>query len=121
MAASALFVCLVIGFTIWATVTRQPDPQGIGTFTFGNCATIDVWNKAVHVVLNIIASLFLGAGNYCAQILVAPTRTEIDNVHRKGGYLDVGVPSIRNLLHLRWWRPLLWLLIGLLACSFHLL
>ena len=35
--------------------------------------------------------------DYCAQLLAAPTRSEVDTAHHNGEWLDIGVPSLRNL------------------------
>ena len=35
--------------------------------------------------------------DYCAQLLAAPTRSEVDKAHHNGEWLDIGVPSLRNL------------------------
>ena len=51
----------------------------------------------IHLGINIVSTLLLGASNYCAQLLVAPTRSEVDRAHEKKDWLDIGVPSFRNL------------------------
>jgi hypothetical protein len=63
-----------ITLTVWAIRSYPPDNQGVGTLSSGNCSTIYSINGAVHFALNIVSSLFLGAGNYCMQTLVAPSR-----------------------------------------------
>jgi hypothetical protein len=50
-----------------------------------------------HVGINILSTLLLGASNLCMQLLVAPTRQEIDDAHRKKIWFDIGIPSWRNL------------------------
>lgn len=51
----------------------------------------------VHFGINVVSTLLLGSSNYCAQLLAAPTRSEVDTAHDKGDWLDIGVPSLRNL------------------------
>ncbi|UKZ52632.1 hypothetical protein TrVGV298_006413, partial [Trichoderma virens] len=68
----------------------------------------------------MISTFFLGAGNFCMQILVAPSRKEIDKAHSKGISLEIGVPSIKNLPHIRRRRRVLWGLLGLMSSLLHL-
>ncbi len=42
-----------------------------------------------------------GASNYTMQCLCSPTRSEVDFAHSQGRYLDIGLPSIKNLNGLR--------------------
>lgn len=110
-----------IALTVWAITSYPPDSQGVGTLSFGNCSTINSINGAVHLALNIVSSLFLGAGNYCMQTLVAPSRQEMDRAHSKGVSLDIGVPNVKNLWYINWGRVITWVLIGMLATMLHLL
>ncbi|KAE9374919.1 hypothetical protein N431DRAFT_482041 [Stipitochalara longipes BDJ] len=106
--------------TVWAIATSPPNYQGVGTLSFGNCSKINSINGAVHLALNIVSSLFLGAGNYCMQILVAPSRQEMDRAHSKGISLDIGVPNVKNLWYINRGRVIVWALIGMLATLLHL-
>jgi len=110
-----------IALTVWAITSYPPDRRGVGTLSSGNCSTINTINGAVHLALNIVSSLFLGAGNYCMQTLVAPTREEIDRAHSKGVSLDIGVPNVKNLRYISWRRVVTWAFIGVSAATLHLL
>ena len=117
-----VIVSVNIGITIWAYTCYPPDLHGVGTFaSFGNCSTLSMINSSVHVALNIISSLFLGAGNYCMQILVAPSRAEMDKAHSKGVSLSIGVPNVGNSRYIERKRVLGWVLIGMFAAILHLL
>lgn len=72
------------------------------------------------LAINILSSLLLGASNNCAQLLSSPTRHDIDKAHAKGKWLDIGVPSVRNLGHISGWRVLLWALLFLSSIPLHL-
>ena len=56
----------------------------------------------------------LGVSNYTMQCLSSPTRDEVDRAHAHNKWLDIGVPSARNLSKIRTSRAILW---GLLAVS----
>lgn len=121
MGVAIAVVLIVSSFLLWAVLSYPPDMRGVGTFYTGNCSSTSSANTAVHVILNIASSLFLGAGNYCMQILIAPSREEMDIAHRKGKTVEVGVPSIKNLRHISRKRTVAWLSIGLLGTTLHVL
>ena len=55
------------------------------------------------------------------QCLSSPTRSEIDKAHSQGIWLDIGVPSVRNLRRLSKTRIVLWWLLAISSIPLHLL
>jgi hypothetical protein len=110
-----------ICFTLWAIIVHPPDSRAVGTLSVGNCSTMNSINSGLHVALNILSSLLLSAGNYCMQILVAPSRDEVDRAHAKGDSMDIGVPSVRNLWNIERKRVVAWFILGTVATVLHLL
>lgn len=55
------------------------------------------------------------------QILSAPTRKEIDKAHARKRWLDVGVPSVRNLNNVAGRKVLMWWLLALSSIPLHLM
>ena len=95
--------------------------NGVGVLHQGDCGdtkTIDTW---VHVIINGLATAIVGASNYTMQCLAAPNRSEIDAAHAKGVWLDIGVPSVRNLRHIAWRRMALWFSLAASTVPVHLL
>ncbi|KAK2055805.1 hypothetical protein LY76DRAFT_607434 [Colletotrichum caudatum] len=118
----AVFVFVLnLSVLLWLLQNYPVDGRGIGTFAFGKCQDLNFVNGAAHAVLNVLSSLFLASGNYCMQILVAPSRAEIDKARERGRSLEVGVPSIRNLRYIGLDRMLLWLSIGIMSTLLHLI
>ncbi|KAJ5110832.1 hypothetical protein N7532_001367 [Penicillium argentinense] len=110
---TAVAVCITnIVVLVCFSVLFPPDSLGVGTLRIGDCTDIRTIDSAAHVFLNILSSLFLGAGSYCMQILVAPSRREMDAAHARGVSLDIGVPSLRNLKYITRGRILQWLGLG---------
>ncbi|KAJ8128066.1 hypothetical protein O1611_g5572 [Lasiodiplodia mahajangana] len=107
-------------FWIWATATHDLDPRGVGTLFTGDCRRTATINTVTHLVLNGLSTLFLGAANYCMQILVAPTRTDLDLAHALGGWLEIGVLSFRNLRKLKRFKIILYLILGMVSTVLHL-
>lgn len=118
---STVIVGINLGTLLWALLAHPPDDRGVGTLRIGDCDETTKLNTVLHLCLNVLSSLFLGAGNYCMQTLVAPSRVEMDRAHAKGKSLDIGVPSIRNLKHIARVRAYLWASLGVLSTCLHLL
>jgi hypothetical protein len=87
----------------------------------GDCNRTSAISTGIHVLINVLASLLLGASNLCMQLLVAPTRSEIDKAHRKQIWLDIGIPSIRNLPHIARRRRVIWWILGISSLPLHFL
>ena len=85
-----------ISVTIY-TAVKYDRFNGFGEVYRGDCSLVRRYNILVHLGINIVSTLLLGSSNYCAQLLVAPTRSEVDTAHRERDWLDIGVPSLRNL------------------------
>ncbi|KAI9801518.1 MAG: hypothetical protein M1833_002750 [Piccolia ochrophora] len=95
--------------------------HGVGTLMEGDCDVVkrlDIW---IHLLLNILSAMLLGASNYCMQRLSAPTRAELDRAHAKFVWLNVGIPSVKNLLHISRYRVFLWSLLGISSIPLHLM
>ncbi|MCJ1376967.1 hypothetical protein MMC17_000057 [Xylographa soralifera] len=117
--ASVVF-CINTGIAIWAA-TRTGTVDGIGVLYEGACSNSSQINTGLHLVINILSTLLLGASNYTMQCLSAPTRAEVDEAHKRGQWLDIGVPSVRNISRIGKGRALLWILLGLSSLPLHLL
>lgn len=55
------------------------------------------------------------------QLLVSPTRREVDQAHSNKSWVDIGVPSVRNLRFISFKRVVLWSLLALSSIPLHLL
>ncbi|KAI7216629.1 hypothetical protein KC333_g4725 [Hortaea werneckii] len=106
--------------TIYAG-TSYPHYGGLGLAFEGKCSTVNSWTTWLHVLINGLSSVLLSASNYTMQCLCSPTRKEIDVAHARGDWLDIGVPSVRNIWRMNWRRTLLWWLLALSSIPIHLL
>lgn len=109
-----------LGLTIWVT-TNFSTINGIATVYEGSCEKSKNTTVWVHLGINILGTLLLGASNYCMQVLCAPTRQEIDAAHAQHKWLSTGVSSLRNLLYIDRRKFLLWIVLGLSSIPLHLL
>lgn len=87
----------------------------------GNCDMVKHLDTGVHLIINVLSTLLLGACNYAMQVLSAPTRQEIDKAHEKRVWLDIGVLSLRNLKRIDSKRRNLWICFALSSIPLHLL
>jgi hypothetical protein len=85
------------GFLAWA-VRARGTTNGVGVLYEASCEDTKRANVGVHLVINILSSALLGASNYCMQCLSAPTRSEVGKAHHTGNWLDIGIPSVRNVV-----------------------
>jgi hypothetical protein len=115
--ASIVFTINLI-ITIWSSVTHGKNK---GLLMEGDCAQIKRLNSGLHILINLLSTILLSGSNYCMQCLSAPTRKEIDKAHTTRKWLDIGIPSVRNLRHISRRKLALWLLLGGSSVPLHLL
>ncbi|KAI1377152.1 hypothetical protein F4677DRAFT_454255 [Hypoxylon crocopeplum] len=117
-------------FTVYAGL-HYDSQNGVGTIYEGDRNTIGTLNRWIHLLINVLGTGMLSASNYCMQLQAAPTRADIDHAHqaelheqnrthREGQWLDIGVPSLRNLLYVSNWRRVAWALLALSSIPVHL-
>ena len=105
---TVLRACSAVAFSVLltniaATVyfkLRWNSIGGLGTIYRGDCSQSHRLNSGLHIIINVLSTILLAASNLCMQLLAAPTRQEIDKAHKSHVWLDIGVPSFRNLKHI---------------------
>ena len=117
-AASVLVIN--IGLTIWAS-TKNGLNHGLATIQDGSCQKTKNLSLWLHLAINALSTTLLAASNYCMQCLSSPTREEIDRAHSRHIWLDIGVPSVRNLRKIAKSRIVLWWLLAFSGIPLHLL
>ncbi|KAH7149681.1 hypothetical protein B0J13DRAFT_312580 [Dactylonectria estremocensis] len=63
----------------------------------GDVGKVRSANWGIHAVVNVFAIVLIAGANYVVQILTSPTRCEVDIAHEKFNWVDIGIPSLRNL------------------------
>ncbi|KAK4450480.1 hypothetical protein QBC34DRAFT_460961 [Podospora aff. communis PSN243] len=109
-----------LGFTIFA-VSRYGSDKGVGLIYEGDCERVRTLDQWLHLLINLLGTGMLSASNYCMQLQAAPTRANIDRAHKDNRWLDVGIPSLRNLRYISNWRRLSWALLALSSVPIHLI
>ena len=114
-----LVFVLNFGITIWVASGLQVVNE-VATVYEGPCSKTRSYLIWLHLAINVLSSLLLGASNYCMQILSSPTRKEIDAAHANRKWLSIGVPNLKNLLFIDRKKSSLWILLGLSSIPLHL-
>jgi hypothetical protein len=117
--ASTIF-CVNLGLTS-AAISRFPSQNGVGLIYSGDCDTVAKLDRWIHLLINLLSTGLLSASNYCMQLQAAPTRRDVDEAHARKTWLDVGVPSLRNLGYISRWRMFTWTLLAFSSVPLHLL
>ena len=94
---TTLVVIINIVLTVSATFIF-PEAAGLRKMYQGNCSKVKNLDTALTIVINMLSILLLTGSNYTMQYLSSPIRTELDRAHSRGRWLDIGVPTMRNLL-----------------------
>ncbi|OJD38672.1 uncharacterized protein BKCO1_400095 [Diplodia corticola] len=124
---AALSVCTLITNVVALAVTSSMADRAYGhqssvaTIRKGDCSEMEHLQLGIHLAINIVSTLLLGASNYCMQCLSAPTRADVDRAHRRATWLDIGVPSLKNFQFIRPIKILFWCLLALSSVPLHLL
>ena len=106
--------------TLWASKSFGVN-AGAGTIQHGDCHQTKNLSLWLHLAINVLSTALLSASNYTMQCLSSPTRQDIDKAHAQNNWLDIGVPSVRNLRRITWKRIILWWLLAITSLPLHLL
>ncbi|KAK3329266.1 hypothetical protein B0H66DRAFT_17750 [Apodospora peruviana] len=119
-----LVALLIVSKTVYGPVTSSKDDTNSivtrSTVFTGNCNTASRTNLALHLLINAVSSAVLASSNFFMQVLAAPSRSQIDRAHANGRWLEIGVPSFRNIRFLSWPNLLCWGLFALSSVPLHL-
>lgn len=113
------FAIVNLATLIWALA--ETGVSGRNVLTNGDCSKISLLNTFLHLLLNIASSLILASSNFFMQVLNSPTRDEVDRAHARKRWLEIGVPSLRNVLNVCPYKSLAWALFSLSSFPIHLL
>ncbi|KAB8213217.1 hypothetical protein BDV33DRAFT_210419 [Aspergillus novoparasiticus] len=87
----------------------------------GNCTKANRDATGLHLLINILSTLLLGASNYVMQCLGAPSRKDVDAAHQRRRWLDIGTFSVRNLRVMDWRRRVLWTSLLVSSLPIHMI
>ena len=116
-----IFLILLINVILLVTMElKYGVSDGLGTLvdgSFEKTRRLDLW---LHLLINILGTILLASSNYSMQIVTAPTRDDIDKAHASYDWMDIGIPSVRNLWRISWLRKILWFFLFVSSIPLHL-
>ncbi|GKT60771.1 hypothetical protein ColTof4_00890 [Colletotrichum tofieldiae] len=104
-------VCLVLALVVVGMI------RGESRIFEGDCAAARKVKIGVFVAINVVTIVLLSAANYVFQVLSSPTRIEVEMAHDGRRWLDIGIPSFRNLRFISKPRVIMTVIIMLAAVS----
>lgn len=121
--ATFIVFCINLGLFIWtcSKPLEDVDNPSLKTFYRGSPQEVNRANEVAHVLINALSVILLGTSFTCMLRLCAPTRSEVDEAHRRGHWLDIGIPSLRNLGWISWKRSTLFVLLAISSLPLHFL
>lgn len=87
----------------------------------GDCRKVTVATSVLHAAINLLSTVLLATSSKSMQVLAAPTRDEVDKAHSRFVWLDIGVPSMRNVRYISKSRVFMWWLLGFSSLPLHFL
>ncbi|KIW75837.1 hypothetical protein Z517_10582 [Fonsecaea pedrosoi CBS 271.37] len=114
-------VSFLINLVVVSWLTARGQGASLVEVYSGHCGKVESLDIWIHLAINTISTLLLGGSNYCMQCLCAPTREDVKRSHARGVYLDIGVPSVRNMRSISSHKLILWLALGLSSIPLHLM
>ncbi|OJJ86721.1 uncharacterized protein ASPGLDRAFT_80648 [Aspergillus glaucus CBS 516.65] len=122
-AAIVLFLNVVLTIIAASIAYSKAGDQEFTSATLyrGKCSTSKNWVRGLLFLINVLSTIMLAASNYCMQCLSAPSRKIVDNAHTQQKWLDIGVPSMKNLCFVGWRRYILWILLLISSLPIHLI
>ncbi|KAI1326707.1 hypothetical protein F5Y16DRAFT_421676 [Xylariaceae sp. FL0255] len=100
---------------------KFPIRDGVGLIYAGDCTKVKNINRFLHLLINILSTGMLSTSNFCIQLQTSPTRADIDRAHERNSWLDIGVPSLRNLRYIGRWRLISCAILALSSLPIHLI
>ena len=99
----------------------HPKAQTLRVWRSKRQTALSAFSIVAAVVLLINIATTVSASNFCMQLLAAPTRQEIDKAHKNKKWLDIGVPSVRNLKYISKRRGIAIFLLATSSIPLHFL
>lgn len=93
-----LLLMTYLAFLIWIYDNIHVR-HGLATVFDGACSQASKTGAYAHFTTCAFAVLLFTAGSHGVQLLLSPTRDEVENAHSRNRWLHIGVGGLRNM---RW-------------------
>ena len=102
-----ILLMALLGLSVALSSTLSPTSSrdsGDSVVFAGACRQADQIGWGLSAAVNVFAVIIVAGANYVCQVLGSPTRRELDKAHAWGRWMDLGIPSVRNLVGIAGWR-----------------
>lgn len=120
-AALTLIANLVITVVFHYRFDEAAVPGSDPALYRGDCAYASRLGSGLHVLINVLSTILLAASNVCMQLLLAPSRDQINQAHTDRRWLEIGVQSYHNFRHMDLLNKITWVLLALSSLPLHFL
>lgn len=117
----ALLILVAEIIVLIVVLTRTRLLAGDSAVWSGDCGRAHRLSIGLHVLINAFGIILLAGANYVFQVLSSPIRPEVDRAHASKRWLDIGVPSVRNLRHISGFRAILGSIVLFIAVSIQVM
>jgi hypothetical protein len=97
---NTIFVCLILvvylAFLTWIYTNLQVR-HGVADVFSGSCPQASRVVTYAHFATNAFAVLLFATGIHAVQLLLSPTRAEVEYAHARERWLHIGVGGLRNM------------------------
>lgn len=98
-------VCLFLALAVQSSIMEDRTSGGRNLGVGGNCIAVREANRVSHILINIISTFAVAAGGSTIQVLLSPTRRDIDRAHAT--VPNEKITLLRRILaglgYRRWW------------------
>jgi hypothetical protein len=117
-----VFLILILNSTLLGVASTKSDvSNGAAVIFTGSCSQSSSIITVLELVINIISTVLFAISNNCIQLMLSPTRQDIDSAHAAGNWLHVGISSGRNLWRIALWRVTICIALFMSSVPLHLL
>ncbi|KAI8257729.1 hypothetical protein K4K58_003758 [Colletotrichum sp. SAR11_239] len=110
-----LWVLLLTSFS------KNHDLSDMPPFYAADCQDTRRVMVVVRLLVGALSTLVIVSSYIFMQLLVSPTREDVDRAHAQRRWMDIGCMSVKNLRFISNGRRVLFVLFGLIWIPFHLL
>ena len=120
-ASTTVLLTILLFLSVFKLGSGSSSFSGTSLLFSGECSQASRLTTLLHLAINIIASIILASSNFFMQVLVAPTRKDVDKAHARGRWLEIGVQSWRNIRFLPAANTIFWLILAFTTIPLHLI
>lgn len=111
--AAVLLVNIIMTVAAIKTSASHYGPVSFGSITTyrGSCDNVSYMKTGFHGLINVLSVILTATSSYCCNILIAPSRPNVDRAHSRRTCVSIGVFSLGNFENTSRVCRLLWILL----------